>query len=131
MSVHSIALILAASATGQLTAPASDTLAGAGRAHSHVHSQEEINETHGPILLEASYTGEIMGNLSGGAGSGARYLDNLDLILEADLEELAGWRGAEAHIYGLYNNGASVGDLAGDGLGSQQHRSRDAGAPPI
>ena len=55
-----------------------------------------------------------MGNVSGGKRRGARYLDNLDIIVEADLERLAGWNGAQLHVYGLYNNGRSISDLAGD-----------------
>src|SRR3546814_13773466 len=55
-----------------------------------------------------------MGNVVGGRRRGARYLDNLDLVLEADLEQIAGWTGAQLHVYGLYNNGRSISDLAGD-----------------
>lgn len=83
-------------------------------AHTHTHAIGEINEAHGPILLEASYTGEIMSNRSGGVRRGERYLDNLDVVLEADLEQAIGWRGANLHVYGLYNNGKSVSDLIGD-----------------
>jgi len=35
-------------------------------------------------------------------------------VFEADMEKLAGWTGAQVHIYGLYNNGRSISDLAGD-----------------
>src|SRR3546814_5968555 len=55
-----------------------------------------------------------MGKVAGGRRPGARYLDNLDLVLEADLEQIAGWTGAQLHVYGLYNNGRSISDLAGD-----------------
>lgn len=55
-----------------------------------------------------------MGNVSGGLRRGTRYLDNLDIVFEADLEALAGWNGAQFHVYGLYNNGNSISDLAGD-----------------
>lgn len=82
--------------------------------HSHTHAPAEIDEAHGPVVFEATYTGEIMANAAGGVRRGARYLDNLDLVFEADLEALAGWRGAELHFYGLYNNGRSISDLTGD-----------------
>lgn len=82
--------------------------------HSHTHSRGEIDENQGPLLLQATYTGEVMSNASGGIQRGSRYLDNLDLVAEADLEALAGWKGASVHIYGLYNNGKSFSDLAGD-----------------
>ena len=75
---------------------------------------EEDEEISGPILLEAAYTGEAMANVSGGVRRGTQYLDNFDLVMEADLEQLLGWRGATAQIYGLYNNGRSISDLAGD-----------------
>ncbi|KRB86886.1 hypothetical protein ASE00_05420 [Sphingomonas sp. Root710] len=68
----------------------------------------------GPVLLETTYTGEVMSVADGGLRRGTRYLDNLDIVLEADLAALTGWRGAELHIYGLYNNGRSISDLAGD-----------------
>lgn len=82
--------------------------------HAHTHAPGEIDETHGPILLQATYTGEVMSNASGGMRRGTRYLDNFDLVFEADMEALVGWNGAQVHVYGLYNNGHSISDLAGD-----------------
>lgn len=84
------------------------------RPRSHIRAPVAMEEAQGPILIEVSYTGEIMGNVAGGTRQDARYLDNLDLVLEADLDRLAGWRGARFHIYGLYNNGGSISALAGD-----------------
>src|SRR3546814_9796645 len=86
----------------------------ADRPHSHIHAPAEIDEDHGPLLLQITYTGEVMGNVAGGHRRGARYLDNLDLVFEADLDRLAGWTGAQLHVYGLYNNGRSISELAGD-----------------
>lgn len=82
--------------------------------HSHTHAPAEIEETHGPILVQLTYTSELIGNVAGGVERGARYLDNLDIVFEADLEKLTGWNGAQLHLYGLYNNGASIGELVGD-----------------
>jgi porin len=82
--------------------------------HGHTHSRGEIDESHTPLLLQATYTGEVMSNVSGGIKRGSRYLDNLDIVAEADLEAIAGWKGASAHVYGLYNNGKSFSELAGD-----------------
>ena len=45
---------------------------------------------------------------------GWRYLDNLDVVLEADLERAVGWEGATGLVYFLYNNGASLSELTGD-----------------
>lgn len=86
-------------------------------AHTHTHSGGEIDEMQGPILLETTYTGEVMSVVDGGLRRGERYLDNLDIVIEADLEAITGWRGAELHVYGLYNNGKSISDLAGDAQG--------------
>ena len=112
MTCQSAASLIAAFALGaeepEISVPSGD------RAHSHTHAHDEIDEVHGPVLVEATYTGEVIANASGGVRRGTRYLDNLDLVLEADMEALVGWRGAELHLYGLYNNGSSISELAGD-----------------
>lgn len=107
------ALVLAASATSAVDSAPHPTHHG-HLPHSHTHAPEEIDETHGPVLLQLTYTGEVMGNASGGVRRGTRYLDNLDIVFEADMERLVGWSGAQVHVYGLYNNGKSISDLAGD-----------------
>ncbi|KTE38388.1 MULTISPECIES: carbohydrate porin [unclassified Sphingopyxis] len=109
----SCAILLAASASGPAEAAPHPTHHG-HLPHSHTHAPEEIDETHGPLLLQVTYTGEGMGNASGGVQRGTRYLDNLDIVFEADMERLVGWTGAQVHVYGLYNNGKSISDLAGD-----------------
>ncbi|PZQ64383.1 MAG: porin [Phenylobacterium zucineum] len=58
------------------------------------------------------YTADVMGPVKGGAQKSGRYLDNLDVVLEADLEKLAGWRGATLHVYGLSNSGGRPNDVA-------------------
>lgn len=106
----------AAAALMAMTAPAlANGHASSGFPHSHTHSRSEINEEQGPLLIEATYTGEVMSNLSGGIRRDSRYLDNLDLVAEVDLEAVAGWRGASAHVYALYNNGTAFSTLTGDG----------------
>jgi porin len=107
------AIMLAASATSPAEAAPHPTH-HSHLPHSHTHAPEEIDETHGPALLQLTYTGEVMGNASGGVRRGTRYLDNLDIVFEADMERLVGWTGAQVHVYGLYNNGKSISDLAGD-----------------
>lgn len=84
------------------------------RPYSHIHLSGQIDEAQGPLLLEVTYTGEVMGNISGGVEQRAQYLDNLDIVAEADLEALLGWRGAKAQIYAIYNNGASISSAVGD-----------------
>ncbi len=66
------------------------------------------------MSVDLVYTFDLWRAASGGIRRGTRYLDNLDVVAEADLERLAGWRGAELHVYGLYNNGKSLGALMGD-----------------
>lgn len=63
--------------------------------------------------LSAAYTAEVWRN-EGGVKDGWRYLDNLDVVLEADLERAVGWEGANGLVYLLYNNGASLSELTGD-----------------
>jgi porin len=103
------ALALAVAQNAPATAPQDGH-----RPHSHTHAPAEIEETHGPLLLQVTYTSELIGNVAGGVERGARYLDNLDMVFEADLDALAGWKGARLHVYGLYNNGASISELVGD-----------------
>jgi len=64
--------------------------------------------------IEAAYTADILHNMSGGLERGTRYLDNLDVTLELDLEAL--WDGPGAvFLYGMYNNGTTFSDeLVGD-----------------
>ncbi|MCG8506051.1 MAG: carbohydrate porin, partial [Sphingomonadales bacterium] len=46
---------------------------------------------------------------------GVRYLDNLDLTLEADLGRAVGLADTTLFLYGLYNNGTAFSDgLVGD-----------------
>lgn len=64
--------------------------------------------------VDVAYTAEIWTAPSGASSADARYLDNLDLMLTADLEEGLGWRGATVLVYGLYNNGGAITPLVGD-----------------
>jgi porin len=109
-------MLLSSLALAAAGLPAGDTApAATGHlAHSHTHAPDEIDEDHGPLLFQITYTAEAIGNAAGGLRRGARYLDNLDIVFEADMERLAGWNGAQIHIYGLYNNGRSISDLVGD-----------------
>jgi len=68
-------------------------------------------------MLQLTYTSEVIGNVAGGSRRGTRYLDNLDIVFEADMEGLVGWRGAQLHIYSLYYNGKSISDGVGDTQG--------------
>jgi porin len=85
-----------------------------GKPHSHTHAPGEIGEEQAPFIIDVTYTADIWQAASGGRARGTRYLDNLDIVAEADMERLVGWNGATVHVYGLYNNGKSINTLMGD-----------------
>lgn len=62
---------------------------------------------------EVVYTADVMGPVKGGASKAGRFLDNLDLIADVDLDKAVGWTGGSAHIYVLNNSGGAPNDLAG------------------
>lgn len=75
-------------------------------------------EPNGGLQFSLDYTAEAWTTLGGTASSGTAYLDNLDAVLEADLEELADWNDTRVVLYALYNNGTEfggryLGDLQG------------------
>lgn len=63
--------------------------------------------------LSARYKGDVMGVVEGGVERGARYLDNIDAAVDADLDALFGWRRGSAHASLLSNTGGRPNDLAG------------------
>jgi porin len=65
------------------------------------------------VRIELAYTSDVAATLSGGADKRARYLGNVDLTADIDLDELVGWRGGRAFIYGLGNFGKRPNDSAG------------------
>ncbi|MBY0420857.1 MAG: carbohydrate porin, partial [Parvularculaceae bacterium] len=76
-----------------------------------------------------SYIGDVMAVLDGGLARKARYLDNANLTLDADLERLIAWPGALVHIDLLYNGGGNPNDDAGtlqgvDNIEVSLHRGR-------
>lgn len=94
--------------------PSSPNNASSTKPHSHIHAPGEINEDQAPFILDTTYTFDVWRAARGGVREGTRYLDNVDIVAEADLERLIGWLGAEVHVYGLYNNGKSLNELMGD-----------------
>lgn len=61
------------------------------------------------IEYSLTYVGEVLGNLSGGFRRGAIYEGRLDLQVDANLEQLAGWKGATFHtnFYQIHGTGLS------------------------
>ncbi len=66
-----------------------------------------------PIEFEVVYTVDIWGNLRGGIKRGARYLDNLDLMLTVPSESF-GVEGGTFFFYALHNNKKTFSDIVGD-----------------
>jgi porin len=60
------------------------------------------------VAFSFSYTGEILGNLSGGYKQGAIYEGLLKIGVQLDLEKLTGWKGATIVVSGLYPHGSSL-----------------------
>jgi porin len=81
----------------------------------HTHMASEVAADEPPLLIDVTYSADIWQAADGGVSTGTRYLDNLDIVAEADMERLVGWNGASIGAYVLYNNGASLSELMGDG----------------
>lgn len=73
----------------------------------------EAPKTSKSVEIHAAYTADLITTLSGDSDRKARYLDNLDVTLDADLATLIGWRGATLHAALLNNLGAVPNDQVG------------------
>ena len=62
---------------------------------------------------EITYTADVAGPVKGGSSKAGRFLDNLDVIVDGDLDKLVGWRGATLHVYLLNNSGGAPNEHAG------------------
>lgn len=65
------------------------------------------------VEFSISYTADVIGAVDGGLAQRGRFLDNLDIIADIDLEKAIGWRGATAHIDILNNSGGVPNDDVG------------------
>lgn len=92
--------------------PTRDEADGQTHTHRTLPAQEDGEDK--PLNFEVVYTAEVMANAAGGAARGTRYLDNIDIVFDGDLDRMVGWTGAQLWLYGLYNNGNSISDLVGD-----------------
>lgn len=63
--------------------------------------------------LAATYTADVAGPVSGGASQAGKFLDNLMIEADLDLDKAAGWTGASAHVSLLNNAGGAPNDVAG------------------
>lgn len=66
-----------------------------------------------PFTIKAVYKADVMGVADGGVKRGARFLDNIDVIADADLDAAFQWKRAAAHVSLLNNLGGKPNDLAG------------------
>ena len=62
---------------------------------------------------QAAYTADVIGVVDGIDTPAGRFLDNLDVSLDGDLERSLGWRGARAHFSLLANAGGEPNAVAG------------------
>ncbi len=89
--------------------PHADTLTGDwGGARSALERQG--------ITVDMTYTGETFRTMSGDIGQGTAFEGLLGIAIEVDLEKVAGWRGATAHVSGLQTHdarGRNAADFAG------------------
>jgi porin len=104
-------------------------LLGASGALAGVAGAEEAGEPGAAVELSLSYTADVMGVVDGGLAQRGRFLDNLDLIADLDLEQLISWRGASAHIDVLNNSGGMPNDDAGALQGVDNIEGRNSFAP--
>lgn len=65
------------------------------------------------LAIDASYTADGFGVLSGGLARDAAYLDNISIFVDLDLEKAFGWRGGALHVQGLSNLGGKPNSFAG------------------
>jgi len=65
------------------------------------------------LTIAAVYTGDATGVVRGVRPRAGRYLDNLDVTADLDLEAAVGWGGATIHAYALNNSGGAPNDVAG------------------
>jgi len=66
------------------------------------------------VSTEVVYTSDLYSVTSGGADTGARYLQNLDLTASVDLSEAFDSNLGEFFVYLLYNDSTTLSDLIGD-----------------
>ena len=89
MMLQSATPLLAAIALNTDEPPRHEAAAPSGdRAHSHTHAHDEIDEVQGPLLLEATYTGEVMANAARGVGHDFARIGRLQKKRSLDLVDL-------------------------------------------
>ena len=72
----------------------------------------EINADGAVWQLQSAYTADVIGVVDGVDTPAGRFLDNLDVSLDGDLERQFGWRGARVHFSLLANGGGEPNAIA-------------------
>ncbi|GAM96599.1 carbohydrate-selective porin [alpha proteobacterium U9-1i] len=65
------------------------------------------------VSWSLAYTGDVIAGWNDEIDASGAYLDNLDLVMDADLGAIGGWRGATLHAHVLNNAGAAPNDRLG------------------
>ncbi len=78
-------------------------------------AQEEEKKPVDYLSFGASYTGDMINNLSGGIKTGSAYLGMATMTAEFDFEKAKLWKGGKFFIFGANTHGATpTADLIGD-----------------
>ncbi|KQS55537.1 porin [Brevundimonas sp. Leaf363] len=74
---------------------------------------ERLDEPGEPVWTWGSaYTADVIGVVDGAPSRAGRFLDNLDVALDGDLDRQFGWRGARVHVSLLANGGGQPNAVA-------------------
>ena len=101
-----VATTSAASADGTATPPASVLTSLPAFATFQTFRNDVAS--HG-VQLAATYIGDLFGNPTGGFKRGDRYMGRLEVVLDVDVQKLAGWKGLTVHsnAYQIHGDGLS------------------------
>lgn len=72
-----------------------------------------VSQAKSPVDLGVAYTADTVTTISGGADHNARFLDNVDVTADVDLDALVGWSGATVHVDVLNNMGLRPNEAVG------------------
>ncbi|MDH4386234.1 MAG: carbohydrate porin [Caulobacter sp.] len=84
-----------------------------GAAPAAVAAAEDGPDPEPAVQFSLSYTADVSGVVDGGLSRRGRFLDDLQLAADIDLEKAMGWEGATFHGLLLNNSGAMPNDAAG------------------
>jgi porin len=65
------------------------------------------------VVWGLTYKADVAGVVSGGTSKAGRFLDNIEITMEASLDDLIGWSGAKVYGHLLSNSGGVPNDIAG------------------